>query len=112
MPLGGAGESADGWAVTVDSRPAALVADGLAHGPAAAAASATAVSEPGRPQAVTGPGEFVLRAHTAMRGRVLLAYPGLLACDPPVIGAVPDRDHERGSVGASMLAARDTRAGG
>jgi anti-sigma regulatory factor (Ser/Thr protein kinase) len=68
VPLGGAGESGDAWLVSADGRClAALVVDGLGHGPGAAAASAAAISAlAGRP--VTDPADCVLRAHEAMRG--------------------------------------------
>jgi Stage II sporulation protein E (SpoIIE) len=59
--------SGDGWAVTAAGPLAALVVDGLGHGPGAAAAAAAALGtladgEPG------APGELVRRAHEAMRG--------------------------------------------
>jgi anti-sigma regulatory factor (Ser/Thr protein kinase) len=68
VPLGGAGESGDAWLVAADDRRlAALVVDGLGHGPGAAAASAAAISTlAGRP--VTDPADCLLRAHEAMRG--------------------------------------------
>ncbi|MBG0812617.1 SpoIIE family protein phosphatase [Planomonospora sp. ID82291] len=73
VPLGGAGESGDAWAVAADGHLTVLVADGLGHGPAAAEASRAAVAAlehpaaPGRPPA-TGLDGLVRRAHEAMRG--------------------------------------------
>ncbi|MGE5288207.1 MAG: SpoIIE family protein phosphatase [Micromonosporaceae bacterium] len=75
VPLGGAGDSGDGWAIAADGCLAALVVDGLGHGAAAGAAAEAAVSAFGR-QPVTDPAGFVLRAHQAMRstrGGVLAA---------------------------------------
>ncbi len=68
VPLGGTGDSGDGWLVTADDGHLdALVVDGLGHGPAAAAASSAAVAAlSGRP--VSDPGLFVVRAHEAMLG--------------------------------------------
>ncbi|MFE6282674.1 SpoIIE family protein phosphatase [Streptomyces sp. NPDC057877] len=67
VPLGGDGESGDAWAVTPGRRLAALVVDGLGHGPAASLASRAAVAafDDGP---VTDPGHLVPRAHEAMRG--------------------------------------------
>lgn len=45
VPVGGAGESGDAWAVLAGPRLAALVVDGLGHGPAAAVAARAAVAE-------------------------------------------------------------------
>lgn len=68
VPLGGTGDSGDGWLVTADDgHLAALVADGLGHGPAAAAASRAAVAALAR-RPVSDPGLFIARAHEAMRG--------------------------------------------
>jgi anti-sigma regulatory factor (Ser/Thr protein kinase) len=68
VPLGGTGDSGDDWHVTTgEGHLAALVVDGLGHGPAAAAASSAAVAAlAGRP--VTDPGLFVVQAHEAMLG--------------------------------------------
>ena len=68
VPLGGAGESGDGWLVTVAGRRlSTLVVDGLGHGPGAAAASAAAISALAvRPP--DDPGVALARAHEAMRG--------------------------------------------
>ncbi|MGF7238827.1 MAG: SpoIIE family protein phosphatase [Frankia sp.] len=66
VALGGHGDSGDGWAVAADGHLAAFVVDGLGHGPAAAAACQAALSAfAERP--VDDPGEFVRRAHEAMR---------------------------------------------
>ncbi|GGL27612.1 SpoIIE family protein phosphatase [Planomonospora parontospora] len=72
VPLGGAGDSGDAWAVAADGCLTALVADGLGHGPAAAQASRAAVSAlehpmPGHSPS-TGLDGLVRRAHEAMRG--------------------------------------------
>ncbi|WP_317454128.1 SpoIIE family protein phosphatase [Streptomyces sp. TRM68416] len=66
VPYGGDGESGDAWAVLPDGRLAALVVDGLGHGPAAAAASraAVAVFERGP---VTDLEALIKQAHEAMR---------------------------------------------
>jgi anti-sigma regulatory factor (Ser/Thr protein kinase) len=80
VPLGGAGESGDGWAVAADGRLAALVVDGLGHGPEAAAAAQAAISVFG-PRPEVGLERFLQRAHEAMlgtRGGVL----GICAIDP------------------------------
>jgi anti-sigma regulatory factor (Ser/Thr protein kinase) len=68
VPLGGTGDSGDNWHVTADDGLlAALVVDGLGHGPAAADASSAAVAAlAGRP--VSDPALFVVRAHEAMLG--------------------------------------------
>ena len=77
VPLGGSGESGDGWAVAQDDRLAAgdrlaaLVVDGLGHGPQAAAAAQAAIAAfSACPVAcpVAGPEKFLRRAHEAMRG--------------------------------------------
>jgi anti-sigma regulatory factor (Ser/Thr protein kinase) len=80
VPLGGSGESGDGWSVAADGDLAALVVDGLGHGPEAGAAAQAAISvfscRPG-----TAPDRFLQRAHEAMRGTrggVL----GICAIDP------------------------------
>lgn len=44
VPLGGAGPSGDGWAVSAGTRLAAVVVDGLGHGPEAAAAAQSALT--------------------------------------------------------------------
>ena len=44
VPLGGAGPSGDGWAVSAETRLAAVVVDGLGHGPEAAAAAQSALT--------------------------------------------------------------------
>ncbi|WP_222721550.1 SpoIIE family protein phosphatase [Actinomadura sp. HBU206391] len=67
VPLGGVGESGDAWAVTAKQHLAALVVDGLGHGPAAAMAARAAVTLFER-QEVTDLDGFVRRAHEAMRG--------------------------------------------
>lgn len=73
VPLGGAGPSGDGWLVAGDrSRLALLVADGLGHGPGAAAASRAAVAAvaglAAAGLAAATPADLVLAAHEAMRG--------------------------------------------
>lgn len=66
VPLGGTGPSGDGWAVAADGSLAALVVDGLGHGPEAAAASRAAISAFGHaPDADLN--LFITRAHEAMR---------------------------------------------
>nr|WSY51794.1 SpoIIE family protein phosphatase [Streptomyces sp. NBC_00886] len=66
VPLGGDGESGDAWAV-VPGRPlAALVVDGLGHGPGAAVASRSAVGA-FEQEPVTDLNRFVRQAHEAMR---------------------------------------------
>lgn len=60
-------ESGDGWAVLTDGSLAALVVDGLGHGPAAAEASRAAISVFARQERVD-PVAFVATAHAAMRG--------------------------------------------
>jgi anti-sigma regulatory factor (Ser/Thr protein kinase) len=66
VPLGGDGESGDGWAVAQNGRLAALLVDGLGHGPLAHEGSDAAVAQLGaRPPADLG--EFARRAHEAMR---------------------------------------------
>ena len=75
VPLSGAGESGDGWAVAAGQRLGVAMVDGLGHGPAAATAAAAAISAfhaapPGDPAA------YLRRAHEAMlgtRGGVLAA---------------------------------------
>ena len=67
VPLGGDGESGDAWAVAPGGRPAAMVVDGLGHGPAAAVAARAAVTVFGRDPAAA-PDTLVKRAHEAMRG--------------------------------------------
>ncbi|MEV5845306.1 SpoIIE family protein phosphatase [Streptomyces sp. NPDC051985] len=67
VPLGGDGESGDAWAVAPGHRPAAMVVDGLGHGPAAAVAARAAVTAFAH-CAVTDPAALVRRAHEAMRG--------------------------------------------
>ena len=66
VPLGGDGESGDGSALAADHRAAAVLVDGLGHGPAAAAASRAALSEFDE-RAASDPVDFVRRAHAAMR---------------------------------------------
>lgn len=68
VPLGGTGDSGDGWLVITDGRRlAALVVDGLGHGPAAAAAARAAAAALAR-RPVTEPSRSVIQAHEAMRG--------------------------------------------
>lgn len=75
VPYGGAGESGDAWAVSTGPasptgsagpRLAALVVDGLGHGPGAAEAARAAVAEFGR-WGLTDAEAFVERANEAMR---------------------------------------------
>ncbi len=66
VPLGDAAVSGDGWAVDADGRLAALVVDGLGHGPGAAPAAEAAISvfqQGGWEQ----PEDFMRVAHEAMR---------------------------------------------
>lgn len=67
VPLGGEGESGDAWAVTPGRPLAALVVDGLGHGPGAAAAARAAIGAFDR-ASVTDLGRFLRDAHTAMHG--------------------------------------------
>jgi anti-sigma regulatory factor (Ser/Thr protein kinase) len=67
VPLAGAGESGDGWAVVAGRGLAAMVVDGLGHGPDAAVAAAAAISA-FRAQPLADPPASVFRAHEAMRG--------------------------------------------
>lgn len=70
VPLGGAGISGDGWAVSAGGCLGAVVVDGLGHGPAAGAAATAALAAltgPGGPPSAD-PGELVRLAHEAMRG--------------------------------------------
>lgn len=67
VPLGGAGESGDGWAVAANGHLTALVVDGLGHGPEAAAAAQAAISVFG-PRPEVGLERLLQRAHEAMRG--------------------------------------------
>ncbi|MGP4047673.1 SpoIIE family protein phosphatase [Streptomyces sp. 2A115] len=67
VPLGGDGESGDAWAVAEPgSRTAALVVDGLGHGPGAAAAARAAITT-FEGTAVTDLDRLVRHAHEAMR---------------------------------------------
>ena len=67
VPLGGDGASGDGWAVAPSgSRLAALVVDGLGHGPRAQEGAAAAIAVLGERPADDLPG-YVRRAHEAMR---------------------------------------------
>ncbi|ARP70477.1 hypothetical protein LK07_12580 [Streptomyces pluripotens] len=80
IPYGGDGESGDSWAVTADQTLAALVVDGLGHGPAAAVAARAAVEVFER-SPLTSPERFIQHAHEAMRttrGGVL----GMCVIDP------------------------------
>jgi anti-sigma regulatory factor (Ser/Thr protein kinase) len=67
VPLGGAGESGDGWAVAADGHLMALIVDGLGHGPEAAVAAQAAISAFG-PRPEDGLERLLQRAHEAMRG--------------------------------------------
>lgn len=81
VPRGGTGESGDNWLVTTaNARLAALVVDGLGHGPQAATAARAAVDALAR-WPVTDPELSLARAHEAMRatrGGVL----GVAVIDP------------------------------
>lgn len=66
VPLGGDGESGDAWAVAPDRRPAAMVVDGLGHGPAAAVAAHAAITT-FEQVPVTDLDHLIRRAHEAMR---------------------------------------------
>jgi anti-sigma regulatory factor (Ser/Thr protein kinase) len=67
VPQDGEVESGDGCAVAADGWLAALVVDGLGHGPSAYAASRAAIAAFGeRPEADVA--DLVRRAHVAMRG--------------------------------------------
>jgi hypothetical protein len=80
VPLGGEGESGDGWTVSSDGPLTALLVDGLGHGPAAHAASLAAISAlGGRPPADLG--AYVRRAHEALRG-TRGAVLGVCSIDP------------------------------
>ncbi|MFD1657523.1 SpoIIE family protein phosphatase [Streptomyces caeni] len=67
VPLGGDGESGDAWAVVPGRRPAALLVDGLGHGPAAAVASRASIAA-FEHAPVTDLGRLMRDAHAAMRG--------------------------------------------
>jgi anti-sigma regulatory factor (Ser/Thr protein kinase) len=67
VPLAGAGESGDSWAVAAGRGLAAMVVDGLGHGPDAAVAAKAAISA-FRTRPLDDPPASVLRAHEAMRG--------------------------------------------
>jgi anti-sigma regulatory factor (Ser/Thr protein kinase) len=67
VPLEGEIDSGDAWAVAVDRSLAAVVVDGLGHGPGAEAASRAAIAAFGQ-RRMTDPGDFVRRAHGAMLG--------------------------------------------
>jgi anti-sigma regulatory factor (Ser/Thr protein kinase) len=76
IPLGGLGPSGDGWAVAAGPRLAALVVDGLGHGPEAAAAARAALAvferrppagADGSPPAEQQPADLAREAHQAMR---------------------------------------------
>jgi anti-sigma regulatory factor (Ser/Thr protein kinase) len=66
IPQDGVGESGDAWAVTADQRLAALVVDGLGHGPGAADAARAAISTFNR-GTVSDLMDFMGQAHEAMR---------------------------------------------
>lgn len=66
VPLGGDGESGDAWAVVPGARTAALVVDGLGHGPGAAAAARAAITT-FEGAAVTDLDRLVQHTHGAMR---------------------------------------------
>lgn len=67
VPLGGDGDSGDGWAVAPGGgRLAALVVDGLGHGPRAHEGAEAAIAALGERPADDLPG-YLLRAHEAMR---------------------------------------------
>jgi anti-sigma regulatory factor (Ser/Thr protein kinase)/serine/threonine protein phosphatase PrpC len=83
VPLGGTGESGDGWAIAPNQCLAAVVVDGLGHGPQAAAAASAAItvfdeitaSDHQDPTASTDEhpastqlADFTRQAHQAMRG--------------------------------------------
>ena len=68
VPLGGAGVSGDGWAVTTGDCLTAVVVDGLGHGPAAGAAATAALAVLDRAACRSDPAELVRRAHEAMHG--------------------------------------------
>jgi anti-sigma regulatory factor (Ser/Thr protein kinase) len=67
IPLSGAGESGDAWAVACGPRPGVVMVDGLGHGPAAAAAAAAAIAA-FRAAPPGDPAGYLHRAHEAMRG--------------------------------------------
>lgn len=66
LPLRGTGESGDAWAVTANHRLAALVVDGLGHGPEAATA-ARAATTVFHERPVEDPLDLLRRVHAAMR---------------------------------------------
>jgi hypothetical protein len=76
VPRGGAGDSGDAWAVAIDpsggSRLAALIVDGLGHGPAAAEAATAAIAAFERlsPAELSGTwlSDLTRKAHQAMHG--------------------------------------------
>ena len=67
VALDGEGESGDGLAVAADGSLAALVVDGLGHGPAAHAAARAAIAA-FREQPEADVADIALRVHGAMRG--------------------------------------------
>jgi hypothetical protein len=66
VPLGGDGESGDAWVVAPGRRTAALVVDGLGHGPSAAAAARAAVTT-FEHAPVSGLDGLIRHTHEAMR---------------------------------------------
>jgi anti-sigma regulatory factor (Ser/Thr protein kinase) len=96
VPLGGDGESGDAWAVAPNRRLAALVVDGLGHGPAAALAARAAITtfEQGP---VDDLDHLIRGAHEAMRatrGGVLGACvidPGSSALTYAAVGNITGR---------------------
>ncbi|WP_405884611.1 SpoIIE family protein phosphatase [Streptomyces sp. NBC_01136] len=67
VPLGGDGESGDAWAVAPGRPTAALVVDGLGHGPGAAAAARAAITS-FEHAPVTDLDRLLRHTHEAMRG--------------------------------------------
>ncbi|WP_230396619.1 SpoIIE family protein phosphatase [Streptomyces blattellae] len=67
IPLGGDGESGDAWAVAPSPRLAALVVDGLGHGPAAALAARAAITA-FEQTPVTDLDRLIRHSHEAMHG--------------------------------------------
>lgn len=67
VPFGGDGESGDAWAVAPGPQTAALVVDGLGHGPGAAAAARAAITVFRQQVPVTDLDRLVRHAHEALR---------------------------------------------
>ncbi|MGW7409988.1 SpoIIE family protein phosphatase [Streptomyces sp. NPDC054833] len=96
VPLGGDGESGDAWAVAPGRPTAALVVDGLGHGPAAATAARAATTTFAQAP-VTDLDRLVRLTHEAMRGTrggvlgACLIDPGRGECTYAAVGNITGR---------------------